>query len=868
MQKFRPLALRSIIAVLIVLIVPAAASARVIGIVFDDSGSMAPRIHLPTFCVQLLASTLDAGSGKDRLLTIRLSQLSGGVVEENIGTPEALQRTVENIRRSWARAHGGTPYAPIELMLQAIVQRLKPEEIGTLVILTDGQIDRPPPFAEMQRAFARLKQELDAKRASIDVEFMLIAVGPDRDVVRRAVNDQRVRAALLEQFNGNRQERDGRLVGEHEVTDIRDLFDNMKKIVARISGTDVARIGAYVSYSNNTVTIDTPLSVTRMVSVVKAVNAEPRNGEARGFRPSQTFRVGSGMDAQDRALPNQVFRSSTEQMSFRPALEPGRHAISFDTPVADNVFLVFETNARVEMTVVDDKGVEARRDQSDAYVLARNRDYRLVEVLVDETAQGRRVVPLSSLTGQTIFTATIDEPGGGRRILPMTIAPAENRAVAAYRPDKLGVFVARGRAQLEGFVSPLSKPVQMKVIEGTLTVQSTVLPSQPCSDCPADTIRSTIGHDAGSVDVATIEITPKGDSPGSAILDVSGVPHGLSLLDQSGNVVAGGAGVNLAPDQPMRFRLVRAARPPPDVVDKTVPLTIRLRGEQTMTGEHTIQRSVSIMVPKVRLTYAGHRGGTDDGDRLIVSGTDLSGAKSSLDFKVENALDPVTPENFKLTSSAWLFGVDWKVAGDRLTAVPAARYWCMCFLWIDRGDHDINVAYSGADGIQNATATATLDVQPTLREIIFGCLALLLLVLGLVWAIGAIFNALAARRFPGDSFMEIDEGQQVSRKVSLRGRNWTFLRALLWPIFGRPDERRVVEGLDLTAGNRLLLLRVGRDSEDLNVRGEWLSERFSVNEKLERLLFNLNWQETVQKKGPPTLSIRCWRSAGDYSRGF
>jgi hypothetical protein len=85
---------------------------------------------------------------------------------------------------------------------------------------------------------------------------------------------------------------------------------------------------------------------------------------------------------------------------------------------------------------------------------------------------------------------------------------------------------------------------------------------------------------------------------------------------------------------------------------------------------------------------------------------------------------------------------------------------------------------------------------------------------------------------------------------------------LFWPVFGRPDEHRRLEGLDLTAGNRLHLL-VRREGDDLNVRGEWLSERFSLNEKLEHLTLQLNWQEAIQKKGPPTVSIRCCKSARD-----
>ena len=55
------------LSLLVFITVTHCASARVIGILFDDSGSMAPRIQLPTFGAQLLISTLDGRAGKDRL---------------------------------------------------------------------------------------------------------------------------------------------------------------------------------------------------------------------------------------------------------------------------------------------------------------------------------------------------------------------------------------------------------------------------------------------------------------------------------------------------------------------------------------------------------------------------------------------------------------------------------------------------------------------------------------------------------------------------------------------------------------------------------------------------------------------------------
>jgi hypothetical protein len=864
MMQFRIAHLCLLVAFAIAAMAQGSAQARVVGVVFDDSGSMTSRIHLPTFGVQMLASTLDTQSGRDRLLTLRLSKLGAGVVEENIGNVDALQATVDNIRRAWPVPAGGTPYAPIELMLQTMVQKLRPEESGTLFILTDGQIDRPPAVADMQRSFDALKQQLDAKRASINVEFMLIAVGQDREQVRQAVRSQQVRATLLERFNGNRRDQSGTLVGDHEVIDIRDLFDIMKNIVARISETDVSHIGNYVGYASNSVTVNTPLSVVRMVSIAKAINAVPPAVERRSFDAARSFVISSRMTEADRALPNLAFRATTEQMIFQPALPAGQHSIAFNGPVADNVFLIFETNARVELSVLNADGTEVQRDGSGAYLLVRNRDYRLAAVLVDETSQGRHIVPLSTLRGQPRFSATIDEPGGTRQILPLTIAPAEDRALTTLRLAKVGTLIARSQVQLDGFVSPVSNTVQLKVIEGTLKIVTSIEPVEACSDCPAGIVKSIIKADGTNTAVATINVMPEGEIQGVAHLDLSGLPPGLTLADRDGARLDEGARLDVIPKRPMRFSVVRTARPPAETIGKPVRFAVRFRGDPTV-GDHLVEGTLLIAVPKANLTYLGTTATTGEAGRATLTGTDVVDERAKFSFKLENNLDKVTPDNFEIKNPLWLTDLAPSVSGTSVTVTPRAWALCMCFIWLDRGPHIIDVKFASSDRMQTAQAEVPFDLNPTWREILFGCLLLLGILLAVVWAIGVGINTWTARRFPRESFLEIDEGHQLPRHVAMRGQNWTFLRALFWPIFGRPDEHRVLEGLDLTAGNRLNLL-VKREAEDINIRGEWLSERFDLNEKLEQLMMQLNWQETIQKKGPPTISIRCCKSAADRNR--
>jgi hypothetical protein len=162
----------------------------VVGILFDDSGSMASRIQLPTFGAQLLVSTLDGRNGQDRLFTLRLSQAiavmgtggditakdlpPGGVTADNvaqwvsrrgpslaytaedIATDAAQQATMDKMARQWARAGGNTPYEPVEILLDRLTSETKPGEDAVLVVLTDGQFNTPADIPRDEASYIRL----------------------------------------------------------------------------------------------------------------------------------------------------------------------------------------------------------------------------------------------------------------------------------------------------------------------------------------------------------------------------------------------------------------------------------------------------------------------------------------------------------------------------------------------------------------------------------------------------------------------------------------------------------------------------------------------------------------------------------------
>ena len=72
MRLFPALVLRLALALGFSLGLGLVAFAKVVGVVFDDSGSMSGQIQLPAFGVQLLLSSLDGRDGKDRVFTVQM----------------------------------------------------------------------------------------------------------------------------------------------------------------------------------------------------------------------------------------------------------------------------------------------------------------------------------------------------------------------------------------------------------------------------------------------------------------------------------------------------------------------------------------------------------------------------------------------------------------------------------------------------------------------------------------------------------------------------------------------------------------------------------------------------------------------------
>ncbi len=631
--------------------------------------------------------------------------------------------------------------------------------------------------ARVQASYDRYKDRLSAKHAILHVEFLLIAPGAPETIA--AVQKQGVRAALLNTFNGTQTG------SSYEVTSLTQLTDALKNVIADTAGTDRALQGRYISASGSDLIINTPLSITRLVSVATAVVPPVAQLRTQFPHALDVRHLDSAMLKADTALPGQQLRGRTEQMRFQPALEPGRHVLSYDRPVGDNVFLLFETAATVSLQILQADGHEAPRD-GDTYVLTKDAPYTLAASLNDVVNNALVTVSLNAVQGSADFAATVETPPTSRVIALATDVPA-NRATAPLSFATLGSASVRAQARLEGLVSALSNPLAIRVIDSAVTFHTDITAVETCAACAPGELQSTMGSAQTPRAVATILMTPNATTAGTATLDLSGMPNALSLVRPDGTVMHDRDEIPISNGVPLRFDLFMNQAG--GKIPERLPFMIKIVAKAPLTGEATAEGTVIPKVPEAALRYTSHSGGGPD-TLFRLSGNDLlNNAKPRnqlvLNFALENAIEPAnkmpSADEFSVQWDNWMLSGSPMVEKYAVHLPPTSSWWCLCFLYWDV-QHAVTVRWRGPTGLQTAEASAPFAVETTTPEMYGSCGRILIVIFLLLWLLLALLSTIRARRFPRGSVSEVTEGRQLPRHLDLRHWNFTFLppRRLGW----------------------------------------------------------------------------------------
>lgn len=824
---------------------PAAAGGRLVAIVFDDSGSMRGRIHLPGFGAQLLVSTLDGRPGRDRLFTARLSAyeralgnprsgvlailrrhrvVSSEMIEElgrlglpdlprieSIETPDAQQALISAIREDWNRTDADTPYELIELTLSRLVAQTGLDDEAFLLIITDGEFssggERPaiPDSASLERSYQAYRARLQGK---LRAEFILIAPRDDSGQRLRAiVRQQGVRSGLLKVFNGSETD------GSHEVSSVPELLGTLFTVIARIGATDRSDRSDITRIDGPTVTIASPFSIARIISIAtgSADGQVPQIvSTSLGAAPAAVYQ--SRMREADTAAgwSNERLQAITTHYLLSPPAPPGPLTLTYHQPLGQDVVLLFETAARFDLAVRDDQGRVVPPGADGIIELFLGRPYQLEGILIDagnpaspppaQGAPATRGVPVdfATIPPSTQFTTWRVDRSGQRSGLPLSRDDPGDRVLAALPTDREQEYEVGGTFSLPGFVIKESRPLGIRVVDALVDHRISVEPVHPCPNCGPDELLTAVRPGTDDDVVARIGVAQVAGRPSQFTIALENAPGWLVLRDESGAVVPHDRPIAIREGDTAGFRLERRRSGLAELFgQRSFPLLLRTRPLAPHRGEREQPLRLTLETPDVTISYAGStRGGPDDAP-LALSGADVARGDQQVFFEIANAPEPLQPEQVTVEPASGLLDFPPPtVRGARVSVAPRSD-WCLCVLWVAGVPEEVTITYRFVEGVAPVHAVGPLRFAPTMGELLSSCLRLLVLLLLLVYLALVVRAWLTTFQFPRRSLAEIlDRNAALPRYEDLHRFNWRLLRCLL---LRRGHERRAVEGLLLEA---------------------------------------------------------------------
>ncbi len=844
--------LRLFLIFLTVLATPLSAHSKIVGILFDTSGSMGHSDQLPAFGMQLLAGTIDGRAGHDRIVLMNfnhymaliqnnpqlLAPTSANVrrVREQLpsGTARPIeilnnqthQTVVDQVRRMFvSQPNLGTPYGPIEVMLATLADQVRDSEPAFLVVVSDGEYNEKglPDRPSLSATFRTYK---DRFPGGLRVEYLFIKPQNRERAAKLIANvdAQGVRDALLTVFNAGKRRADGTPVGAWTVSNGAEMWAALRDIIASVSGSDLAAQSQFVRYERNTVQIETPLSIANVVAVSTATATQaPAKWQSSTFdqQPTATRQIMARMDGPDAALDANAMHGLVQHYWFQNAVSAGQYEITFDRPVTDNVFLMFQTQAVTDLRVFDSQGTELTAAAGTPVRLLLGEEYTFQARIFDSPDGSPAPVDLTSLPPSLTMALQLTGPAGpGAK--SMDIVPAGNHGSVRWTPQRRGPAQARSQAAIPGFLSPLSPSLPLLVVDpATALTVSPLQPTATCTGCTPSTLRSQIMPNGPDEELATFTVTADGDLNGAIAIDASDLPDYVQIRSADGLTIDTGTAVSMAAGETRTFSIWRLGpigtgdlQGVADVIDFRISPVAPLNGAPV-----SVSASLTLDLPDLGMRLVAVTQPATPGalDGLVINGRELTRGNFYAHFALDQAV--VTPDPALAVDTIGMevdgtFGslVDYTagVADPRVSGIlgldvrPVSSFWCLCFLglenWFNGSDRrTATVAYTDHLGLQSARSQFPLLLPIPWQQMGLSCALNLLYLLLLVMILRGIAAIARTNRFPRNAVVEVQDGRELPRFQRLRGNNYTWARVWLALFLGDPHEVRTVQGLRLTA---------------------------------------------------------------------
>jgi hypothetical protein len=793
---------------------------KLVGVVFDDSGSMRDSYNLPLLGLQMLSSTLDGR--QDRLFVARFGWHVGRVVDPRRGpsvgqnvhevplTPQdELQRTIDDFR-DWRINEGtNTPFAPLTNMLDALVDQAKPGQEVHFIVVSDGEFNpsgllTPP---QLRARFTALRDRLTQKGARLQAHFLLILNNSDRRTVAFAVEQQGVRAELLSIFNGSQTD------GSYVVDSFERLRDAMIEIIARVSDTDARRSSSVVERSGQHITMRLPFAVSRVIALstgqAGALMSRPGDLDV-GTRPminvTRLDTVG-GMRVPDTLAAWQSLGQWTfATTQFTPAspLPPGTYLIPFDGPTG-NVTMLFRTDVSVGWRLLEqDKELPQRTPDNPAEVEA-NRELTL-DIFVNDRLAGNRIVNLADLPHDAEFIGRLLTPSGATETIPLRLlksAPARVQGPVTFK--ELGANRIEVEMRVAGAPSVSSGLIAVNIVP-RMDFFVEVNPSIAKGD-NRFAVETTAGRTTDDPSIATITLRAVSQGNRSEInIAVRDLPPGVEAIH--GDAPLPSEGKTLALEGPTQVDVILRRTAQWTGIQERAPISANIifeaRALKQARGELQATIELSTKVPPAELRKLGHSADPSGETPLTLGISELGRPGTSWTVNLTGTLETPTAENFKVVMPGWL-SADVDLGTPRpdgtqsidITPNQGMCFACSLFLFGQK-PHDMELTYRSSDGLQTASIRLPFVLTDQGGGGLGACVFLAILILAFLYAMIALLFWLGAYRFPRRAVAAIEmRGDFEPRGTALNRSNWigTLLRALLWParLVRRSGDRRIRE---------------------------------------------------------------------------
>lgn len=887
------------------------AQAKIVAVVFDTSGSMGERYHLPSFGAGLLAATIDGRAGFDRLLAMNFEAyfnrfgdtlpndrvlgefegpLSQSILSFKLTNKTGHQQMIDRLTVAFrANANTGTPFGPIEVMLDRVTREVEmspdDEEI-VFIVVSDGEYAPENVFAGgrhapvMRSRFEAYRDRIVTAGSSLRAEYLFIDAGSN---LRAIVEEQQVRDTLLSVFNGAQTGPGGEFIGSRFVTSADQLWEALKDIIASVADTDRSAQDAFIGYAGETINVESPLSISRVVIVSTAATDETpaaRQSDTFGVAPTDRRQLQVRMPRGDRDFPLSPPRHGlVEHLWFQKPIPPGTYNVTFDALVDEDVFLLFETSSIIDLRVIDENDNEVVPEDDGSINLFLGRDYSFRSRITDGE-NNPQFVDLDLLPHNLTMQLSLNGPGApGTR--SMTIDRINDFGHITWRPRDLGEFTAFSRASA-GILSPASDRVTLRVIDPTIDLAVTPLRSStPCPTCGVGEVVSAVEPGQDEVQVGEFNVTSSGRLDGA--VEFGELPSGFEIRGEDGRVVDPGSFIPFDARESRTFSVWRRGAVDPLLLAMGVAkmdIVVSPAGE--WEGPPKTQPSAVLLSPpemNLKLVAVTNPITPGQTDGLSIPGGELLLGQFAAQFSLVDVVLPPSQESIegqvnvatnrladRLVDFSLAVPDPVSVGFNALDVRPDSDFLCLCWIWIENAvlgtpRREVQVEYKAeVDGIILQKASATVPMEFDIGRNAGGssCLLNFILLVVAYMLVRGIIALITTHRFPKGSRIEIVEPDERVRFVRIDKRNTVWLKAWFAAVIGNPNEKRVVEGLRFIATRNGALLDISRGNPNWQL--ERLGDTFAELRELQpkKTEFKIQWDDRFDSIAPPgrTLYLR------------